>query len=49
MQLMNESVRRSVLLRISYNKIEIWNPDDLEKIQDLSPEDFDDLADKVIL
>ena len=31
------------------NKIEIWNPDDLEKIQDLSPEDFDDLADKVIL
>ncbi len=31
------------------NKIEIWNPDDLENIDELSPEDFDDLSDKVIL
>ena len=31
------------------NKIEIWNPDDLENIEELSPEDFDDLSDKVIL
>ncbi len=31
------------------NKIEIWNPDDLENIDELSPEDFEDLSDKVIL
>ena len=31
------------------NKIEIWNPDDLENIEEMSPEDFDDLSDKVIL
>lgn len=31
------------------NKIEIWNPDDLDNLDELSPEDFDDLSDKVIL
>ena len=31
------------------NKIEIWNPDDLQRMQDLSQDDFDDLSDKVIL
>lgn len=31
------------------NKIEIWNPEDLESIDELSSQDFDDLSDKVIL
>ncbi|MBF88223.1 MAG: division/cell wall cluster transcriptional repressor MraZ [Candidatus Marinimicrobia bacterium] len=31
------------------NKIELWNPIDLEKLDDLCPQDFDDLSDKVVL
>ena len=31
------------------NKIELWNPKNLEKLDELSPHDFDDLSEKVIL
>tara|TARA_A100001015_G_scaffold65136_1_gene72037 strand:+ start:4524 stop:5015 length:492 start_codon:yes stop_codon:yes gene_type:complete len=31
------------------NKIEIWNPIYLSKMEDITPDDFDDLEDKVIL
>lgn len=31
------------------NKIEIWNPSELDSLEDFSPEDFEDLSDKVVL
>ena len=43
------SLDRDVRIIGVVNKIEIWNPNDLKKMQDLSQDDFDDLSDKVIL
>ena len=43
------SLDRDVKIIGVVNKIEIWNPDDLQRMQDLSQDDFDDLSDKIIL
>ena len=43
------SLDRDVKIIGVVNKIEIWNPNDLKKMQDLSQDDFDDLSDKIIL
>ena len=43
------SLDRDVRIIGVVNKIEIWNPNYLKKMQDLSQDDFDDLSDKIIL
>ena len=43
------SLDRDVKIIGVVNKIEIWNPNGLKKMQDLSQDDFDDLSDKIIL
>ncbi len=43
------SLKKEVIIIGVVNKIEIWNPSNLSKMEDITPDDFDELEDKVIL
>lgn len=42
-------LEKEVIIIGVVNKIEIWNPVNLSKMEDITPDDFDELEDKVIL
>ena len=42
-------LEKEVIIIGVVNKIEIWNPVNLSKMEDIPPDDFDELEDKVIL
>ena len=43
------NLEKEVIIIGVVNKIEIWNPVNLSKMEDITPDDFDELEDKVIL
>ena len=43
------NLEKEVIIIGVVNKIEIWNPVNLSKMEDITPDDFDELEDNVIL